>query len=290
MSTFVLVGLLAGLGWAFLGGDEHSRLSRPGDAPSAATRDEAKDGAGGNRTGALPLRGTTVVLDPGHNPGNKDHPEEINRHVAIGDGTKECDTTGTATEDGYAEAAFTLALTKQVSRVLTARGAEVVWTHGSPHGRHGDLPYGPCIDERAARGNHAGADAALSLHADGAPADARGFHVIMPGRVHAEEADTRSIVAPSARLGRAVAKGYRSATHARPATYIGAGDGLDTRTDLGGLNLSRVPKVFLECGNMRNAADAAHFTSSAWRERAGTGIANGLTRYLTARHAPGQRR
>jgi N-acetylmuramoyl-L-alanine amidase len=52
------------------------------------------------------------------------------------------------------------------------------------------------------------------------------------------------------------------------------------RTDLGGLNLSTVPKVFIECANMRNAADAARVTSPAFRQRAAVGIAAGITAFL----------
>ena len=40
------------------------------------------------------------------------------------------------------------------------------------------------------------------------------------------------------------------------STYTGS-DGLDPRADLAGLNLPRCPAVYVECGNMRNAADAA---------------------------------
>ena len=40
------------------------------------------------------------------------------------------------------------------------------------------------------------------------------------------------------------------------ATYLGNA-GLSERSDLGGLNLSDVPKVFIETGNMRSATDAA---------------------------------
>src|SRR5690606_40896397 len=48
---------------------------------------------------------------------------------------------------------------------------------------------------------------------------------------------------------------YAEGTGMDPADYI-AEEGLDERTDLGGLNLSTVPKVFLEAGNMRNPGDA----------------------------------
>ena len=59
-------------------------------------------------------------------------------------------------------------------------------------------------------------------------------------------------------------------------------DALDVRTDLGGLNLSTVPKVFIECGNMRNASDAAKLSSAAFRQRIAVALAAGLTAFLTS--------
>src|SRR5688572_25759566 len=44
-----------------------------------------------------------VVLDPGHNGGNAAASAEIARPVPAGGFTKPCNTTGTATIDGYAE-------------------------------------------------------------------------------------------------------------------------------------------------------------------------------------------
>ena len=43
------------------------------------------------------------------------------------------------------------------------------------------------------------------------------------------------------------------------------------RSDLGGLNLSDVPKVLIETGNMRNATDAARLESAAYRQREARG-------------------
>src|SRR3990170_2113625 len=49
-----------------------------------------------------------VLLDAGHNGGNSAHPAEIRRQVPDGrGGTKDCNTTGTATDAGYPEHAFT---------------------------------------------------------------------------------------------------------------------------------------------------------------------------------------
>ncbi|WP_461019810.1 N-acetylmuramoyl-L-alanine amidase [Streptomyces daliensis] len=226
---------------------------------------------------ARPLKGKTVVIDPGHNPNNRDHPDEIARLVDIGTGKKECDTTGTATNDGYAEAEFTLDLAHRVRSDLGKRGATVVFTHD------GDREYGPCVDERARTGNEKKADAVVSLHADGAPTGNRGFHVILPAQVRDGEADTSAIVEPSERLGRALVDAFRGATGERPADYIDDGKGLDTRGDLGGLNLSTVPKVFLECGNMRDAEDAGLLTDPKWRGRAAQGVADGIAAYLTGK-------
>jgi N-acetylmuramoyl-L-alanine amidase len=59
------------------------------------------------------------------------------------------------------------------------------------------------------------------------------------------------------------------------STYAGK-LGIDTRTDLGGLNLSKVPKVLVELGNMRNGNDANDMKSPKWREI----VANALRRSL----------
>jgi N-acetylmuramoyl-L-alanine amidase len=65
----------------------------------------------------------------------------------------------------------------------------------------------------------------------------------------------------------------------RPARYAGRA-GLHARGDLGGLNLSDVPKVLIECGNMRNASDARLLSSPAFRQRIAAAMAAGLQRHL----------
>ncbi|MET8938468.1 N-acetylmuramoyl-L-alanine amidase [Streptomyces rubiginosohelvolus] len=221
-----------------------------------------------------PLTGRTVVIDPGHNPGNRDHPREINKQVDIGTGRKECDTTGTATNDGYAEARFTLDVSHRLRALLEAEGARVRLTHDA------DRPFGPCIDERARIGNEAKADAVVSVHADGSAVGNRGFHVILPAGVKGGGADTSKIVKSSADLGARIAGHFARTTGSAPSNYIGGNTGLDTRDDLGGLNLSTVPKVFVECGNMRDPKDAALLTAASWRQKAAQGLADGIAGYL----------
>lgn len=239
----------------------------PSTKPSKSTKP-----TGGGATG--PLSGRTVVIDPGHNPDNRLHTREINRQVDIGTTRKECDTTGTSTDSGYAEARFTLDVSHRLRTLLQAQGAKVVLTHD------GDRPYGPCVDERARIGNQARADAVVSVHADGSAVGNRGFHVILPGQVRAGAADTSKIVGPSRDLGTRIAGLFVRATGSAPSNYVGGNTGLDVRKDLGGLNLSTVPKVFIECGNMRDPKDAALLTSAGWRQKAAQGIADGISSYL----------
>jgi N-acetylmuramoyl-L-alanine amidase len=296
----LVVGAVVGLGvWQAVGdsGDGSGTNSAAGrsphptptTAPSAtpSPSDDAKDAdetkaasptpSGSSASGPAasgPLKGKVVVIDPGHNPGNFQHTTEINRQVNIGTGMKECDTTGTSTNNGYTEAKFTLDVSRRVRTILEQQGATVKFT------QDGARAWGPCIDERARIGNEAKADAVVSIHADGSAAGNRGFHVILPGSVHKGAADTRPIVASSRELGERIAGNFVRATGSAPSNYVGEHTGLVTRQDLGGLNLSTVPKVFIECGNMRDSKDAALLTSGAWRQKAAQGISEGIVSFL----------
>ncbi|MET8287976.1 N-acetylmuramoyl-L-alanine amidase [Streptomyces sp. NPDC051639] len=252
------------------GTDEGQRRS---PSPSGASTGSGPSTAGGPAASG-PLKGKVVVVDPGHNPGNFEHTADINRKVNIGTNSKECDTTGTSTNAGYAEARFTLDVARRLRTLLQQEGATVKFT------QDGGRPWGPCVDERARIGNDAHADAVVSIHADGSAAGNRGFHVILPASVHSGDADTRPIVAPSRDLGERIAGNFVRATGSAPSNYIGGGTGLDVRSDLGGLNLSTVPKVFIECGNMRDSKDAALLTSGAWRQKAARGISEGIVGFL----------
>jgi N-acetylmuramoyl-L-alanine amidase len=241
---------------------------RTSPSPSSPTPSASRPAATG------PLKGKVIVIDPGHNPGNFQHAAEINRKVNIGTNWKECDTTGTSTNGGYTEAQFTLDVARRMRTILQQQGATVKFT------QDGDRSWGPCVDERARIGNAAHADAVVSIHADGSAAGNRGFHVILPASVHAGAADTRPIVSPSRDLGERIAGLFVRETGSAPSNYVGDGTGLVVRKDLGGLNLSTVAKVFIECGNMRDSKDAALLTSGAWRQKAARGISEGIVSFL----------
>jgi N-acetylmuramoyl-L-alanine amidase len=221
---------------------------------------------------AKPLEGKVIAVDPGHNGGNYRHTKEINRQVDVLTQKKACDTTGTSTNDGYSEAAFTWDVSQRLTKILKNRGAKVVLT------RKNNTGWGPCITERAAIGNEAKANAAISVHADGTAAANHGFHVIMPKKI---DGPVDPVVGKSSKLGIAIRDAFRKGTGLPYSTYIG-NKALDYRNDLGGLNLSTVPKVFIECGNMRNAAEAAKFRDPKFRQKIALALANGLQHYLEA--------
>ena len=222
-----------------------------------------------------PLAGKVVVIDPGHNPHNPDHVAEIDTLVPAGGFLKACDTVGTQTDAGYPEFDFTLDVARQARRILRAAGAKVILT------QNGHTVYGPCVNRRAEIGNRARADAVVAIHADGGPPDGYGFAVLVPELIQNAEADNSMIVEPSRRLADAMLKHFAAATGQVISTYLGQG-GIQLRNDLAGLNLSTVPKVFIECANMRNAGDALKVTSPRWRQAAARGIADSIAAFVTS--------
>jgi N-acetylmuramoyl-L-alanine amidase len=232
---------------------------------STATPEPAEPSVSGR-----PLAGEVVTVDPGHNGGNFTHPQEIARLVNDGNGEKECDTTGTAAPDGYREADFNWSVATRLRALLIAAGAVVVMTRQSNTG------VGPCITQRAAIGNHAHSDAAISIHADGGPPGGSGFAILVPAPIPSRSDE--AIVPPSRRLGVAL-RGSLLQAGLHPSTYDGV-DGIAPRTDLGGLNLSRVPKVFVEVANMQNAADEAPMQRPAFRQDVARALLGGLERFL----------
>lgn len=213
---------------------------------------------------------TVVVLDPGHNGANAANPGEINRQVPAGRGrVKACNTTGTATNAGYPEHAFTWDVAVRVRDLLTAQGVRVVLT------RPNDTGVGPCVDRRAEIGNTSGAAAVVSIHADGSTnAGAHGFHIAYSAPPLNEAQGEPSTRLAATMRDAMVGKGFAT------STYIGS-NGLSPRDDLGGLNLSTRPAVLVECGNMRNATEAAAFSSPSGRASYAAAIAAGILDYVS---------
>ena len=209
-------------------------------------------------------------MDPGHNGGNFDAASVIGKLIWNGRETETCDTTGAETDGGYTEAQFNWDVALYLTADLRAEGATVALTRTS------DAGVGPCVTERAAIGNEAHANAAISIHADGGPPGGRGFAILEP----VADGPNDAIIGPSVTLGADLQAAFASGTGEPFSSYDGT-DGIQPRDDLAGINLSRVPKVFIECANMRNATDAALVTSLRWQATAARAIAAGLTAFLT---------
>jgi N-acetylmuramoyl-L-alanine amidase len=241
-------------------------------APASASPDLRADGGGGIGS-SLPLSGRTVVIDPGHQLGNHRFPAQINRLVPAGGFKKPCNTTGTATNGGYPEATFTWQVSRVLRHRLEALGATVRLTRHS----NSENKWGPCVNVRGRDGNKPRADLKISIHGDGSfAAGAHGFHVIAPTD---RRPWTHDIFRPSRRMAldtRAALRGVGL----RVADYIAGGDGLDFRSDLGTLNLSNIPTVMVELGNMRNPIDAKRMTSRSGRATYARGLAVAVRRFL----------
>jgi N-acetylmuramoyl-L-alanine amidase len=247
-------------------------VAREASAPpiAAAATSEKTSQAAPQHPPLPPLAGRIVTVDPGHNGGNFTHPQEIARSVYDGNGYKECDTTGTAAPDGYRETDFNWSVALDLRARLARGGAHVVMTRRSNGG------VGPCVNERAAIGNRAHSSVAISIHADGGPPGGSGFAILVPAPI--PSGGNNAIIAPSRRLAYSLRPALeRMGLH--PSTYDGV-NGIAARTDLGGLNLSRVPKVLVEVGNMQNGPDEAPMERPAFRERVAQALLEGLARFL----------
>jgi N-acetylmuramoyl-L-alanine amidase len=250
-----------------------------GPAPAAPRQGRPGEARDGMVAADLPLLGRTVVIDPGHQLGNHNFPQRIRRPVPAGGFRKPCNTTGTATDGGYPEATFAWDVAQRLRARLRAWGATIELTRDSNRQDR----WGPCVDVRGRAGNgRAGrraADLKISIHADGSHAPgAHGFHVIAPPD---RRPWTHDIYRSSRRLALATRAALAERGLAR-ATYVAGGDGLDLRSDLATLNLSDVPSVMVELGNMRSPRDVGLMTRAAGRQRYAHGLATAVRRFLEA--------
>ncbi len=220
-----------------------------------------------------PLAGRIIVLDPGHQLGNSNpkFAKEMSATKFNGSIVKGCNTTGTATNAGLPEATFNWRVAKRLRTLLEEQGATVVFTRSS----NSRDAWGPCTWDRARIGTEAKADAMISIHADGAPASGRGFHVIAPSAI---KGWTTDVAKPGRRLARAMISGMTRAG-AEPATYLSST--LSIRGDQTTLNFSDVPTVIVELGNMRNKADAARMSTTQGQQQYADWIAAGIESYFS---------
>jgi N-acetylmuramoyl-L-alanine amidase len=218
---------------------------------------------------ALPLAGKIIGIDPGHNGGNFSDPDAIAQQIWNGAEWENCDTTGTTTDAGYTEAQFNFNVAQYLRADLRRDGARVVMTRTSNTG------VGPCVNRRAEIINDAHADVAVDIHADGAAPSGRGFTVLEPVAVGPNDA----VIAASQRFGADVRHAMLADTTMPESNYEGT-DGIMPRDDLAGLNLTTVPKVLIECGNMRNATDAGLLVTARFQQQVASALTAAIVAFL----------
>ena len=219
-----------------------------------------------------PLAGKVIGIDPGHNGLNYASPAFLNRKVWNGREWEGCDTTGTQTGGGYTEARFTWNVATYLRADLTALGARVVMTRSGNHG------LGPCVDKRARILNRARVNVSIDIHADYGPAAGHGFTVLAP----VADGPNNKVISSSARFGRDVHAMMLRDTKMAVSNYYGR-DGYINRDDLAGLNLTTMPKVLVETGNMHNAADAALLVRPGVQRSIAAALAAAISRFLAGR-------
>jgi N-acetylmuramoyl-L-alanine amidase len=211
------------------------------------------------------IAGMIVFLDPGHNGAND---ASISRQVPTGrGGTKDCQASGTSTDDGYAEHTFAWDTTLRIRQALTALGVRTAMSRGD------DTGLGPCVDERAAMANSLRPNAVVSIHADGGPPTGRGFHVL-----YSSPPLNDAQAGPSPRFAQ-IMRDQLQASGFVPSTYIGSG-GLNPRSDIAGLNLAQFPSILVELGNMKNPADSALMKTPEGRQKYADAVVRGIAGFL----------
>jgi N-acetylmuramoyl-L-alanine amidase len=245
-----------------------ARSATPGSVATGSVATGSASGAA-RSGGSRPLAGKIIGIDPGHNGRNRDDPGYINRLIWNGREWETCDTTGTETDGGYTEARYNFNVASYLRADLRRDGAKVVMTRTNNHG------VGPCVNRRAAIINRAHANVAVDIHADGGPPGGRGFTVLEP----VADGPNDKVIRSSERFGRAVRSAFLADTKMPVSDYYGV-NGIIHRDDLAGLNLTRVPKILIECGNMRNAKDAALLTSTHFQRRVARALEAAIIAFL----------
>ncbi|HEY9312031.1 N-acetylmuramoyl-L-alanine amidase [Williamsia sp.] len=228
------------------------------------------------------LTGKTIFLDPGHQGSSAG--QDLNKPVPDGrGGTKACQTTGATSPGGVAEHKVNWDITQLVKAGLESQGAKVVLS------RQDDTGWGGCIDERINAANASNADIAVNVHADstsvGTDETKSGFHIIVP-QLPVPDATVQQVQSGPGRNAAGLMRDAFKDAGLVPANYAGAQDGVQARSDVAAANLTKVPNVFVELGNLSNTADAAALTGPDGQLKYAVGLIDGMLRFLLTGDSP----
>ncbi|MDR1635402.1 MAG: N-acetylmuramoyl-L-alanine amidase [Bifidobacteriaceae bacterium] len=235
-------------------------------SPSAASsQPNTGTGPGSSKHPAGRLAGRVVALDPGHGPAG-------GSGVQVPDGrggTKDCQTSGTATDSGYAEHVFNYDVAMRVKTLLEAQGATVHMTRGNSASEQ------VCVDKRGTFAQDTGSELMVSIHGDGnSDRSVKGFFAIISSPP-LNDAQGQ----PSQALAEAVLARLRAGGFTQNPAYPG---GISRRSDIAGVALSTKPVVMFELGEMRNPDEAALMSSPDGRQRYAEAVAAGIADWLTS--------
>ncbi|MDY6808420.1 MAG: N-acetylmuramoyl-L-alanine amidase [Actinomycetota bacterium] len=222
------------------------------------------------------LAGKTVFLDPGHQGSAAGH--DMNAQVPDGRGGKKaCQTSGATSVNGVGEHTVNWDVAQLVKAGLESQGARVVLS------RADDTGWGGCIDERAAAASRSGAAVAVSLHADSTTAGAddakKGFHMIVP-TLPVPDATVSRVQGGEGRKASEIMRDAFVKAGFPAANYAGVDNGLQTRPDIAAVNLTTVPAVFVEMGNLSNPQEAAALTAKDGQLKYAMAITDGILNYV----------
>ncbi|MDR1186984.1 MAG: N-acetylmuramoyl-L-alanine amidase [Bifidobacteriaceae bacterium] len=247
-----------------------SASAEPSAQANGVNGADATPGAGDTTGsgGSGSLAGRVVALDPGHGPAGGSRTQVPDGRG----GTKDCQTSGTSTDAGYAEHAFNYDVALRVRDLLQAQGATVLLTRGNSASEQ------VCVDKRGTFAQDHDADLLVSIHGDGNnDRSVKGFFAIVSSPpLNSAQGQ------PSLDLAEAVLARLREAGFTQNAAYSG---GVSKRSDIAGVALSARPVVMFELGEMRNPDEAAQMSSADGRGRYATAVAAGITDWLAAHPA-----
>lgn len=203
-----------------------------------------------------------IVLDPGHNSENASRPDIVGVLVDDGrGGLKACNTTGTATLDGYPEYEFNYDIAQRVQTQLNDAGATVSLTRE-------ETGVGPCVDVRGQMAGEIGADVLISIHANGSESpEPHGYFAIVSGDpLYPAQGEPSQILADFL-ITELDSHGFTPSTVFGPLTY---------RDDLATINHSTVPVVMVELAEFRNPDEAHAVTEPEVRQHYADALVDGV--------------
>ncbi|WP_372631368.1 N-acetylmuramoyl-L-alanine amidase [Gordonia jinghuaiqii] len=229
------------------------------------------------------LAGKTIFLDPGHQASAAGH--NLRAQVPDGrGGKKDCQTSGATGVNGAKEHTVNWQITELVKAGLESQGARVVLS------RPDDTGWGGCVDERAAAAGRSGAAVAVSLHADststGTDGSKKGFHMIVPSLPIPDPTVNRVQSGEGRKASTAMRDAFLKAGFPS-ANYAGVQNGIQTRSDIAAVNLTKVPAVFIEMGNLSNPAEAKALAGRDGQVKYAMAITDGILRYVNGNSAAG---